>query len=678
MKTPVKLSRHAKIVLDFFLIFLFAALLIRPLFKAKYLDKWASIESTFIADARFLAAHWPHPQWQPLWYAGTRFDYIYPPMLRYGTAAISKVTGFWPVKAYHFYIAFFYCVGIAGVYLLIRAGMKNRGAAWLGAVATAMMSPSLLILSDFRRDAWKLLPVRLGVLAKYGEGPHMTALAFIPIALAFTWLALERRRPGAVALAAISCAAVTSNNFYGATSLAVFYPILVWSFWITRQDKRIFVTAGVIPVLAYGLTAFWLVPSYFKVTTENMKYVSEHGTTWSIWIAAIVAVGFAIATDKLARGSAQRTWPVFTAGCAVFYTLNVLGNKFFNFRISGEPLRLVPELDLVYILGMVTVLAWLWERGERESAPWRRRAPRVAAAVIVAAAFATTAGYVRHAWHMFALWPDYTNRVEYKISEWLYRNMPDARAYPTGSVRFWFDTWHDLAQLGGGSEQGLLNGAVEPAQWEINLGPNAEPSLLWLQAMGVDAVYVADKRSQEIFKDFQYPQKFAGVLPVLFDNHEGDTIYKVPRRYPALARVVRTDRINAVAAPRFNDDVENLRAYVDVIEKGPDSTPGMTRIGTDALTIRAKVEAGESIVVQQSYDPAWEARSGGRQLRVYKDAMGMTVIEAPPGEGEIRLEFVTPLENHVGRVLAVAAFVAVFGLLGFEARARTWRNRRGA
>ena len=50
-------------------------------------------------------------------------------MLRYGTAAIAKVTGFWPVKAYHFYTAFFYCVGIAGVYLLVRVGMKSRGAA---------------------------------------------------------------------------------------------------------------------------------------------------------------------------------------------------------------------------------------------------------------------------------------------------------------------------------------------------------------------------------------------------------------------------------------------------------------------------------------------------------------------------------------------------------------------
>src|ERR1017187_4268971 len=122
-----------QILLDFFLVFLYTAILIRPYFKAKYEDKWGSIESTFISDARYLAAHWPHPQWQPLWYMGTRFDYIYPPALRYGTAAISKVTGFWPVKAYHFYTIFFYCVGIAGVYLLIRAGARSRGAAWLGA-----------------------------------------------------------------------------------------------------------------------------------------------------------------------------------------------------------------------------------------------------------------------------------------------------------------------------------------------------------------------------------------------------------------------------------------------------------------------------------------------------------------------------------------------------------------
>src|SRR3954466_10551583 len=159
----------------------------------------------------------------------------------------------------------------------------------------------------------------------------MTSLALIPFALAFTWLALERQQPAAVGIAAVFCAAVVSNNFYGATALAVFYPVLVWSFWITRQDKRIIVPAVAIPAIAYGLTAFWLAPSYFKVTAINMKYVSEHGTTWSIWLALAVAVAYAMASDRLARGNPRRTWSVFAAGSVVFFTLNVLGNAFFNF-----------------------------------------------------------------------------------------------------------------------------------------------------------------------------------------------------------------------------------------------------------------------------------------------------------------------------------------------------------
>ncbi|MGA2271366.1 MAG: hypothetical protein ABSH44_23115 [Bryobacteraceae bacterium] len=656
----MKLSRRKEILLDFLLVFLYTAMLIRPYFKARYTDKWASIESTFIADARFLSEHWPHPQWQPLWYAGTRFDYIYPPAVRYGTAVISKVTGFWPVKAYHSYVAFFYAVGIAGVYLLMRVGSRSRGSAYLGALATSLMSPIFLFLPRFRGDAWMLQPQRLGVLVKYGEGPHMSALALIPIALAFTWLALEKRRPWAVALAAALSAGVAANNFYGATALAVFYPILVWSFWITRQEKRIVIPAVAIPILAYGLTAFWMVPSYVKVTAENMKYVAEHGTTWSLWVAVVVAVAFAVTTDKFARAQPERTWAVFIAGCVVFFSLNVLGNFYFNFRVTGEPLRLLPELDMIYIMAVVLILRWMWNR------------PSIAlngvALVIVVAALWTTKGYVRHAWHMFPLWPDYQNRIEYRITDWLWKNMPDARAYPSGSVRFWYDTWHDLAQLGGGSDQGLLNGELAPAQWETNLGAKAEPAILWMQCMGVGAIYVSDKRSQEMFKDFEHPQKFAGVLPVVYDDQQGNTIYKVPRRYAARARVVETGKLNALKPPRANDDVEYLGAYADVVEKGPDSPPTLTREGTDAMRVRATVEPGQSIVVQESWDPAWHAWAGGNPLPVRKDAMGFMAVDPPPGDQEIRLAFVTPLENRVGRVVTLATFLALLSLVVFGMR----------
>lgn len=663
MRTPFKLSRRREILLDFFLVFLFTAVLIKPYFKAKYTDKWSSIESTFIADARFLSAHWPHPQWQPLWYAGTRFDYIYPPALRYGTAAISKVTGFWPVKAYHFYVATLYCLGIAGVYLLLRIGMGSRGAAFLGAAMTATMSPIFLFMPRFRGDAWMWQPQRLGVLVKYGEGPHMSALALIPIALAFTWIALDARKLWAVGAAALVTAGVVSNNFYGAVALASFYPVLVWAFWITRQDKRIVMPAIAIPLLGYGLTAFWLVPSYFKVTAENMKYVSEHGTTWSIWVAVAVAVAFAVATDKLARGKAERTWEVFVAGSVVFYTLNVLGNHYFNFRISGEPMRLLPELDMIYIIAAVLLLRLMWLQPGK---PWR-----IAAAAIVVLAFATTAGYIRHAWHMFPL-SEYQDRVEYKLTEWIGQNLPDQRMLASGSVRFWYDAWRDLPQLGGGSDQGVLNGKVEQAQWEINLGEKGAPSILWMQDLGVDTVFVSDEKSQEVYKDFMHPRKFEGALPVIFDDHAGNRIYRIPRRYMARARVVDTAKLNALKPPRYNDDVEYLQAYSDVMEKGPDSPVILSRLSTDAIRLRAHVEAGQSVVVQESYDPAWQAMSDGKPLGIHADVLGMMAIDAPPGDRQIELAFVTPTENVVGRLVAALTLLAVLALLGLGAlRERT-------
>ena len=58
-----------------------------------------------------------------------------------------------------------------------------------------------------------------------------------------------------------------------------------------------------------------------------------------------------------------------------------------------------------------------------------------------------------------------------------------------------------------------------------------------MQCRGVDAVYVSGRGSQEPYKDSLNPEKFAGVLPVLYDDHQGNVIYRVPRRWPAGSRV---------------------------------------------------------------------------------------------------------------------------------------------
>ena len=648
------MTRRREILLDCVILFVLASILLAPYYTHKYTDQWPSIESTFISDARFLAAHWPHPRWQPLWYTGTRFDYIYPPALRYGTALLSKVFGWWTVKAYHFYTIFFYCVGIAGVYLLVRAGGRSRAAAYLCALATGLMSPSLLLFKNMREDAgnWHV-PVRFSVLIRYGEGPHITALCLLPIALAFAWRALETRRPRSLVLAAIFCAAVVSNNFYGATSLAIFFPLLVWSFFVTRGARGTLVPALVIPIAAYGLTASWLSPSYLRVTLHNMQYVSEKGSAWSGMVAAATVVVFAFASYRLAHSRKDRTWGVFIIGSLVFFGLNVIGNQYWNFRVIGEPGRLIPELDMVIILAAALLCEWAWLR----PGPWLK----IAVAVVVIVAFAGTRHYIKNARHIIQPWPNYRSRVEYRVTDWLWKNMPDARVLPSGTVRFWFDTWHDLNEMGGGSEQGLLNPIIPNANAEIEIGTNPEVAFLWLKAMGVDAMYIAGPASEEPYKDGLHHDRFL-TLPVLFDDGQGNTLYSSQRRYPARARVVDTAKLAATIAPRMNDDLGSLRPYVDVVESGPDSPVTVERPSTDVMLLQAKIAPGQSLLVQETWDPAWQAWSDGKRLPVRKDVMNFMVVDPPPGDRTIRLEFPMPLENRVGWGLTALTAMALAAL----------------
>src|SRR5579862_4215816 len=169
---------------DSLLLLIFTSVLIWPLFHLEYLNNWPSIESTFIADARMLSENLPHPGWQPLWYCGTRFDYIYPPALRYGTALISKFAGVSTARAYHFYIGILYVFGIPAVYWLVRAGGGARIGALLAAAGAALVSPSFFLLSIIRHDSPYWVPQRLHVLMQYGEGPHISALSVLPAALA--------------------------------------------------------------------------------------------------------------------------------------------------------------------------------------------------------------------------------------------------------------------------------------------------------------------------------------------------------------------------------------------------------------------------------------------------------------------------------------------------------------
>lgn len=657
-------SRRAALALECGLVFVLAAALIWPLFKLKYMDNWASIEATFISDARMLKENLPHPGWQPYWYCGTRWDYVYPPALRYGTALLSAaVKNMVPARAYHLYTAIFYALGMVGVYLLVRVGSQSRRAAWFSAAAVATLSPIFLFAKDIRVDARVAhsLPQRLNALLRYGEGPHMSALAVLGFALALAWLALPARRPAMLALASAACALVVSNNFYGATALACFYPFLVWALWLAHKDRRILYRAAAIPLLAWGLTAIWLTPSFVHITTRNLKLVSRPGNLWSWIVLALFAAVFAALTWRWARGKQQRAWAVFLVGAASFIWLFVLGERFVNFRVFGEPGRMCPEFDLLTLIGAIEVLRRLWPKPAGKAV--------VSMAALAAVYFAWP--YLRHA-HSRDLYPKDDQpqaRVEYEITEWIRRHYPESRALTSGSVRFWYNAWFDGAQIGGGSEQGLLNESVMPAQWELTAGESPELARYWLLATGADLAIVHDKTSREIYHDFAAPEKFEG-LPVVYDNKRGDKIYRIPRRYPGLARVVDMKLAEIIPPAGLTWDPEALRAYVNLIENGPRQPALWRRIDFRTMRVATVVAPGQAIVVMESYDPYWRAWSQGIRLKTRRDPMGFLLIEAPAGRHDILIRFETPLENRIGAAVTLLSLAAVLYLLWIARKPR--------
>ncbi len=620
---------------------LFVAALIWPLFRLKYLDQWGSIESTFIADAQMLNSS--PGLWQPAWYAGTRWVYVYPPLLRHGTALIARTIHSTTARAYHLYIALHYVIGILAVYILARVGSGKRRAGWIAAAGVALLSPILLFFPDVRADNAFWAPQRLHVLMTYGEGPHISSLCLLPFVFA-AWL---RQR---IVWAAVAAAAVVSNNFYGATALAILFPLAAWAMFVHKRDALVLAKAAGVCMLAYGLTTWWLVPSYLRVTQQNLRLVAEPGN-----LSSVVALAAAIALfgNLTWRYCGQMSpYRLFVLGGFVFLFLYCVGHRWFGFQVAGNSMRLLPELDLFFILVFTEVVILV---------------PRAVAIPLALAAFATSYSYLRHPWMEFPRDNEWEKRPEYTVSNWMWENQRNSRAFVTGSLRFWYNTWHTMPQLDGGSQQGILNQRILAPIAYGGAVADKDRVLPWLDAMGVDVAIIPEKDSREYYHDIQHAEAWrTWGLTLLHDDGKGNLIYRIPRPNPGIVHLVPASELDHVPVSRLEDREAPLQ-YLQVIHAG--RLPLIyQRLSNDEARIEAEFRPGESIVFQESFDPYWRAYVKGKAISVRRDPLGFVRVDVPSGKQSVTLRFETPAEMIAGRTLSALSLVCVmFSLF-------RWRN----
>jgi len=306
----------------------------------------------------------------------------------------------------------------------------------------------------------------------------------------------------------------------------------------------------------------------------------------------------------------------------------------------------------------VLVLRFFWFR-------YPRQFVRLPLALLAATAFLPAWIYLREPWHHLTRTSEVRHLLEYQLPEWVAKNRPGTRTFTSGTSRFWWNAWFDEAMIGGGSDQGVQNSILPMMSWLIVNGQSADVDTLWFQAYAIDNLIVNDKTSQVHYAEFQTPQKYQSVLPLLWEDGKGNRIYSVPRKHPGLARVVDGSRFSTLHAPTASTYALALQSYTSMLEDPATPAANSRWLGADSLEIEAETRSGQALTVQVTFDDSWHARENGAEYPVSADPFGQMRVDVPPGRHKIEMYFDTPQENLFGRALTLLAAV-VTGFLWFR------------
>ena len=274
-------------------LFALNALVTLRLFHTDYTRQMGSIEAAYIGLARYIANHLGQLTWFPLWYGGI-------PYRRYLSAAPPHGLRTGSRRRRHFARTgaplrdgYGLCAR-SGDALLdgVASQRQSRRCAFAAAVSYSLISPACLLVKEVRFDAGGWFAARrLNTLIVYGEGPHLTAMCLLPLAIGLLHVALTKRSPWYYVLAALGIAAVPLSNWLGAMALAFSIAAYLLAGFHTRWPSAWLRTAG-LGIYAYALALPWMSPAVIAVIRANAPRVAnnfEADTIQRIYLAAAAA-----------------------------------------------------------------------------------------------------------------------------------------------------------------------------------------------------------------------------------------------------------------------------------------------------------------------------------------------------------------------------------------------------
>ncbi len=616
------------------------AWLCHELFRIEWLAHMHSIEGAYIGISQWILTHWPDLAWFPAWYGGIPFQNAYPPLLHVMVAAYAKVAGASPALAHHAVTAFLYCVSPVALFGLALVLTKSRAAAFVAALGYSALSPSAWLMPAVAADLGSYFaPRRLQTLVYYGEGPTVAAMAWMPLAILFVHLAVETRRTVWFVGAILAVAATATSNWIVAFALAVAMAAYV----LARLPKPdVLARLGLIAVAAYALASPWVLPSTVRVMQGNAQTIG--GDFRAAYGLLPMRLTIAFVVLALLAYAAHRVRMRWQLRFALFLTLMIgalpLLAAWADIKVVPQPERYHVEMELAIWLLAAVVLTML-----------RRKVFAVAATALVIVCLIGGRSDRRYARNVLLRQLDIHERTEFKTAQWIDANLRGKRVYVPGATSFFLQDFTTTAQLGGGFENGVTNSKIRDAMFSICVGAPPVPpglNLLWLKALGVQAIAYGGEDSGEHYKPMRHPEEWATLETLWRDG--GDAIGRVPQRSASLARVI-TRR-----------DLANIESYVAALEDASLPLADWVWTSQHSGVARAKLEPHHLVSIQESYAPGWHAIVNGKRLAVAADALGLMLVE-PQCTGDCTIKLI--YDGGAERQLAIAAsFFTMLAMAG--------------
>jgi len=618
------------------------------LFKTEYSPQMSSIEGAYVGISRWLLANW-QSGWFPLWYGGIPAENSYPPLLHVIVAAVAKIAAMPVAQAHHAVGAAFYCLGPVAMFWLVLRLSGSRWKAFISALIFSLLSPSAFLIPSISADTGSVWAGRrLQTLVIYGDGPHVSSITLLLVALAAMHAALQSNAGWRTVAAVFACAAVAVTNWLGA--LALICGAL--AFLITRREPRIGRVA-LIGVLAYAIAMRWIPPTDIATVHRNSQMVGDYpmGVFQYVYLAVWLAAAFAIGT-ALKRKTQISEGMRFALVFLFLMAVPPLGAQWFHVYPLPQPDRYHLEMEAGFAMvgGMVF--------GSRK---FMTGSPR--AVVVTLLMILTLVQVPRLRAQLRGYLPkfDIAKTVEREQALWLGGHYPGQRVFATGSTQFWLNAFADNPQLGGGFDQGRSNPTIAAVTFAIPyVKGNGADTVALLEAYGVRAIAVGGEGSRDAYRNYTDPYKLAGVAPEKWRDG-GDAIYEIPGT-GRLAHVVAKEDLDTTAPL----DWPAVRRYAAaVIDDGGKANIEWRWPGE--ATIQAELQKPEVVSVQVSWDPGWRASVNGADFKIGKDALGFMVLEPPcQGQCTIKLKFDGGLQGTISRLFQLAGFGACILLVVFR------------